>query len=274
MNKDFRKMFARAKQEKRSCLIGFVTGMDPDYKTSKQILIEMSKYCDAIEVGNPFNTSTSDSSIIMDANMRAINSGANTAKIFKLIKEVKSEIKNDIPFIIMGYLNPIYIYSIKKFAKSCKDSKVSGCIVVDSNNNAPEDQEIFRELSKVNVSYIKLIAPTNDLPYIKESLKKCSSWIYVVSYAGITGSKKVNLSNVKKSIKLIRKASKIPVGVGFGVKTVQDVKNVSKLSDAVICGSSIVNKIAEGHKKKLKGKKLATFVGKYVKKLSKGLSKR
>ena len=206
--------------------------------------------------------------------MRAINSGANTAKIFKLIKEVKSEIKNDIPFIIMGYLNSIYIYSIKKFAKSCKDSKVSGCIVVDSNNNAPEDREIFNELSKVNVSYIKLIAPTNDLPFIKESLKKCSSWIYVVSYAGTTGSKQVNLSNVKKSIRLVRKVSKIPVGVGFGVKTVQDVKNVSKLSDAVICGSSIVNKIAEGHKKKLKGKRLATFMGKYVKKLSKGLSKK
>ena len=214
--------------------------MDPNYKTSKQILIEMSKYCDAIEVGNPFNTSTSDSSIIMDANMRGLNSGANTARIFKLIKEVKSEIKNDIPFIMMGYLNPIYIYSIKKFAKSCKDSKVSGCIVVDSNNNAPEDRKIFNELSKVNVSYIKLIAPTNDLPYIKESLKKCSSWIYVVSYAGITGSKKVNLSNVKKSIKLIRKASKIPVGVGFGVKTVQDVKNVSRLSSGRLGTSSCI----------------------------------
>ena len=84
----------------------------------------------------------------------------------------------------------------------------------------------------------------------------------------------VNLSNVKKSIRLIRKVSKIPIGVGFGIKTVQDVKNVSKLSDAVICGSSIVNKIAEGHKKKFKGKKLATFVGKYVKNLSKGLSKK
>ena len=73
---------------------------------------------------------------------------------------------------------------------------------------------------------------------------------------------------------MVRKASKIPVGVGFGVKTVQDVKNVSKLSDAVICGSSIVNKIAEGKKKKLKAKKLAIFVGKYVKKLSKGLAKK
>ena len=68
MNNNLKKMFNKAKLEKRSCLIGFVTGMDPDYNTSKKILIEMSKHCDAIEVGNPFNTSTSDSSIIMDAN--------------------------------------------------------------------------------------------------------------------------------------------------------------------------------------------------------------
>ena len=151
MNKNFQEMFAKAKQEKKGSLIGFATGMDPNYKTSKKILIEMSKHCGAVEVGIPFNTSTSDSATIMDANMRAIKSGANTEKIFKLIKEVKSEIRKDIPFIIMGYLNPIYIYSIKKFAKSCKDSKVSGCIVVDSNNNAPEDKEIFTSLSKVNV---------------------------------------------------------------------------------------------------------------------------
>ena len=171
MNKNFEKIFAKAKQEKRGCLIGFVTGMDPDYETSKQILIEMSKYCDAVEVGNPFNTSTSDSVTIMDANMRAIKSGADTGKIFKLIKEVKSEIQNNIPFLIMGYMNPVYIYSIKKFAKSCKESMVDGCIIVDSDNNAPEDKEIFEELSKIDVAYIKLIAPTNDEAYIKQTLR-------------------------------------------------------------------------------------------------------
>jgi len=271
MNKNLQKMFAKAKQEKRGCLIGFVTGMDPNYEDSKEILIEMSKYCHAIEVGLPFNTSTSDSSIIMDANMRAIKSGVDTEKIFKLIKEVKSEISNDIPFIIMSYLNPIYVYSIKKFAKSCKESLVDGCIVVDNNNNAPEDKKIFEELSKINVAYIKLIAPTNDENYIKRSLKKCTSWIYVVSYSGVTGSKEVNLDNVKKSIKLIRKNSKIPIGVGFGVKTAQDIKNVTKLADAAICGSAIVSKIDEGIKKGLQGKNLATFVGEYVKKLREGL---
>ena len=176
-------MFAKAKQENRGCLIGFATGMDPDYKTSKKILIEMSKYCQAVEVGIPFNTSTSDSATIMDANMRAIKAGANTEKIFKLIKEVKSEIKDNVPFLIMTYMNPVYIYSIKKFAKKCKTSKVDGVIIVDGNNNSPEDKDLSKEFKKIDVAYVKLVAPTNDEAFIKETLKKCSSWIYVVSYA-------------------------------------------------------------------------------------------
>ena len=132
----------------------------------KKILKELSKYCDVIEVGIPFNTSTSDSSIIMSANDRAIKSGVKTSKIFKLIKEVKSEIKNNIPFIIMGYLNPIYIYSIKKFAKKCKASNVDGLIIVDSNNNSPEDKELSKELKKIDIAYVKLVAPTNDETFI------------------------------------------------------------------------------------------------------------
>ena len=274
MNKNFEKIFAKAKQEKRGCLIGFVTGMDPDYETSKQILIEMSKYCDAVEVGNPFNTSTSDSATIMDANRRAIKSGADTGKIFKLIKEVKSEIQNNIPFLIMGYMNPVYIYSIKKFAKSCKESMVDGCIIVDSDNNAPEDKEIFEELSKIDVAYIKLIGPTNDESYIKQTLKKCSSFCYVFSYAGLTGAKQVNLENVKKSAKLIRKNSKIPIGVGFGIRSRSDVSKVVQISDAAIVGSGIVEIIGNGVKKKISGLDLAINVGQYLKELRKGLSKK
>ena len=274
MNNNFEKIFAKAKQEKRGCLIGFVTGMDPDYETSKQILIEMSKVCDAVEVGNPFNTSTSDSAIIMDANMRAIKSGADTGKIFNLIKEVKSEIQNDIPFLIMGYMNPVYIYSIKKFANSCKDSMVDGCIIVDSNNDAPEDKEIFEELSKINVAYVKLIAPTNDESYIKQTLKKCSSWIYVVSYAGLTGSKQVNLENVKKSVKLIRKNSKIPIGVGFGIRSESDVAKVIQISESTVVGSGIVEIIGNGVKNKITGPNLAIEIRQYLTKLRTGLTKR
>tara|TARA_B100002051_G_scaffold261530_1_gene283144 strand:+ start:28 stop:837 length:810 start_codon:yes stop_codon:yes gene_type:complete len=269
MNKNFQDMFAKAQLEKRGSLIGFAVGMDPNYKTSKKILKEMAKHCQAVEVGLPFNTSTSDSTTIMDANMRAIKAGANTEKIFKLIKEVKSEIKNNVPFLIMTYMNPVYIYSIKKFAKKCKTSNVDGVIIVDSNNNSPEDKEISKELKKINVAYVKLIAPTNDEAFIKETLKKCSSWIYVVSYAGLTGSKQVNLGNVKKISKLIRKNSKIPIGVGFGIRTKSDVSKVIKVADAAIVGSGIVDIIA----KLAKSHNLTKKVGSYLKNLKKGLIK-
>ena len=123
MNKTFQKVFAKAKLEKRSCFVAFVTGMDPDYESSKQILIELSKYCDCIEIGVSFNTSTSDSSIIMSANDRAIKSGAKTKKIFQLIKEVKSEIKAN-----------YFSFNQSKFLKKVKDTvkKHGFCVIVAS----------------------------------------------------------------------------------------------------------------------------------------------
>ena len=271
MNKTFQRIFAKAKLENRACFVGFVTGMDPDYESSKKILIELSKYCDCIEIGVSFNTSTSDSSIIMSANDRAIKSGAKTGKVFELIREVKKEIKGDTAFVTMGYLNQIHVYGIDRYINDCKKSGVDGCIVVDSNNEAPEDDQIFKRLTENNMAYIKLIAPTNDKNYIKQSLKKSSSWLYIVSYAGVTGSKEVNLDNVKKLSKMIRKLSKIPIGVGFGIKNYDDVKKVSKLADLVVCGSSIVEKIKEGSQKGLTNQNLAQFLGEYVKTLSEGV---
>ena len=142
MNKTFKKVFAKAKSENRACFVAFVTGMDPDYESSKEILTELSNYCDVIEVGVSFNTSTSDSSIIMSANDRAIKSGAKTEKIFQLIKEVKNNITNDTAFVTMGYLNQIHVYGIDRYIKDCKKNGVDGCIVVDSNNDSPEDVQI------------------------------------------------------------------------------------------------------------------------------------
>ena len=167
MNKTFQRIFAKAKSENKSCFVGFVTGMDPDYESSKQILIELSKYCSVLEIGVSFNTSTSDSSIIMSANDRAIKSGAKTEKIFQLIKDVKREITSDTAFVTMGYLNQIHVYGIDRYIEDCKKSGVDGCIVVDSNNEAPEDDQIFKGLTKNNMAFIKLIAPTNDINYIK-----------------------------------------------------------------------------------------------------------
>ncbi len=268
-------LFKEAKKNKKKIFIGFVTSGDPNYKSSKEIIKEMTKSCQVIEAGQSFSTSTSDSPIIMEANDRAINSGMNMKKTFKLIKEVKRETKTNTCFVIMTYLNPVKIFGLKKFVNQCNFVGIDGVIIVDSNLNSPEEKILINGLSKNRIGYIKIISPTNDDEFIKQSIKNCrDSWLYITSYYGLTGSKNVNINNVKAMIKRVRKYSKdIPVAVGFGVKTPSQVKQVSKYADGVICGSTIVNKVAEGHKKRLKGKKLATFVSSYVKKLSKGIMK-
>ena len=268
-------LFKEARKNKKKIFIGFVTSGDPNYNSSKEIIKEMTKSCQIIEAGISFNTSTSDSPIIMEANDRAINSGMNMNKTFKLIKEVKRETNTNTCFVIMTYLNPVKIFGIKKFINQCNFVGINGVIIVDSNLNSPEEKILINNLSKNKIGYIKIISPTNDDEFIKQSIKNCrDSWLYITSYYGLTGSKNVNINNVKMMIKRVRKYSKeIPVAVGFGVKTPSQVKQVSKYADGVICGSTIVNKVAEGHKKRLKGKKLATFVSSYVKKLSKGIRK-
>ena len=266
-------LFKETKKNKKKVFIGFVTSGDPNYASSKAIIKEMTKSCQIIETGVSFNTSTSDSPIIMEANDRAINSGMNMSKTFKLIKEVKRETKTNTCFVLMTYLNPVIVYGIKKFINSCNSVGIAGVIIVDGNLNSPEEKILINGLSKKSIGYTKIISPTNSDRFIEQSIRNCkNSWLYITSYYGLTGSKNVNIKNVKKMIKRVRKYSKeIPTAVGFGVKTPSQVKQVSKYADGVICGSSIVNKIAEGHKKRLQGKKLATFVSSYVKKLSKGV---
>ena len=97
----------------------------------------------------------------------------------------------------MSYLNQIHSLGLENFVEEIKESKVDFSIVVDSNLNSDEDKELYKKMSEIDVGYIKLIAPTNDEEYIKQALKRASSWIYVVSYAGITGSKKYNLDFIQ-----------------------------------------------------------------------------
>ncbi|MBC8300754.1 MAG: tryptophan synthase subunit alpha [Pelagibacterales bacterium] len=268
---NFTKVFEKARSENRAALFIFATGYHPNYETSKLIIKEILKYADAVEIGNPFNTSTADSSVIMNASEVAIAAGANTKKILNLIKEIKSENTNA-TLACMGYLNPLYGYGIKRFAKECL---ADSCIIVDSSLDCPEEQELFEELNKKgNGSIVKIVTPQNDEDYIRACLARSLNWIYVTGYSGVTGSKKYNIDSIKKSVALIRKNSKNTfIGCGFGIKTKDDVAEVAKHVDAVICGTSIVDLIDKEHKKGSNAIELSKKVGQYVKELKKGLTK-
>ena len=158
---NFNEILKKAQSENRAALFVFVTGYHPNYETSKLIIKEISKFADAIEIGNPFNTSTADSSVIMNASETAIKAGANTQKILDLVKEIKSE-KPKFSVAIMGYLISIHGYNIDKYVKECKKSMVDACIVVDSSLDCPEDDELFKKLKREEISFVKLVTPTND----------------------------------------------------------------------------------------------------------------
>ena len=191
MNKNLKETFDTAEKENRLALIGYVVGGDPNYLDSKLIINEMLKYCDIVEVGIPFNTSTSDSPIIMNGIDRSLASGMNTKKVLELIKEIKTETKK--PIGTMSYLQQIHTFGIDAYVKEMKNSLADFSIVVDSNLNSDEDKELYEKLSEINVDYVKLVAPTNDEAYILDALSRSGSWIYVVSYSGTTGTKKYNL---------------------------------------------------------------------------------
>ena len=269
---NFTEVLEKTRSESRAALFIFVTGYHPNYETSKLIIKEISKYADAVEIGNPFNTSTADSSVIMNSSESAIAAGANTQKILDLVKEIKSE-NTKFPLAVMGYLNSLYGYGIKKFAKNCL---ADSCIIVDSSLDCPEEHELLEEFKKTGkTSMVKLVTPTNDESYVQACLQKTLSWIYVTGYSGVTGSKKYNIDYIKNSISLIRKNSdRAFIGCGFGIRTKDDVAEVAKYSDAVICGTAIVDLIEKEHKKGNSGQNLAKKVGEYVKELSKGLSKK
>ena len=226
MNKNLKETFDTVEKENRLALIGYVVGGDPNYLDSKLIINEMLKYCDIVEVGIPFNTSTSDSPIIMNGIDRSLASGMNTKKVLELIKEIKTETKK--PIGTMSYLQQIHTFGIDAYVKEMKNSLADFSIVVDSNLNSDEDKELYEKLSEINVDYVKLVAPTNDEAYILDALSRSGSWIYVVSYSGTTGTKKYNLDFINNSIKLIKKNSDIKIGVGFGIKTEEDVAEISK----------------------------------------------
>ena len=268
---NFTKVFEKARSENRAALFIFVTGYHPNYETSKLIIKEILKYADAVEVGNPFNTSTADSSVIMNSSEVAIAAGANTQKILNLIKEIKLE-HAESAVACMGYLNSLYGYGIKKFANECL---ADSCIIVDSSLDCPEEQELFEEFKKKgNSSIVKLVTPQNKEDYVKACLQRTLSWIYVTGFSGITGSKKYNIDYIKNSISLIKKNSTdVFIGCGFGIRTREDVAEVAKYSDAVICGTAIVDLIEKEHKKGASSQDMAAKVGDYVKELTKGLSK-
>ncbi len=224
-------------------LITFVTGGDPDFETSKDIIKTIiNNNIDIIEIGMPFSDPMADGPTIQLASNRAIKKEINLDKIFSLSKFAKN-LKNNLPIILMGYYNMILHYGVKNFVTNCVKNGVDGLIVVDLQPE--EDEELIENLKNSNIDLIRLITPTTNEERLKLILKNASGFLYFVSITGITGQESANLIELEKSIRKIKNFTDLPIVPGFGIKNATDVKNICKISDGAVVGSSIIKIIED-----------------------------
>ena len=230
-------------KNKEKKLVTFVTGGDPDLKTSLEIIKTIiNNGADIIEIGMPFSDPMADGPTIQLSSNRAISKGINLENIFTLAAEAK-KIKSDLPIILMGYYNLILYFGIEQFVKRCKENGVDGLIIVDLQPE--EDDDLINELNNNQIDLIRLITPTTDEDRLKLILKNASGFLYYVSVMGITGQKSADLNDLEKSVDFIKKFTNLPVVPGFGIKSPNDVKNICKIADGAVVGSSIIKIIEE-----------------------------
>ena len=237
------KKFVQLKREKRKALITFITAGDGSLAMTERLVPEMAAAgADVIELGVPFSDPMADGPTIQLASERALASGTTLAKILASVKNIRQ--RCDVPILLMGYFNPVFIYGAEKFCKDAVAAGVDGVLVVDL---PPEESEEFgRFASDAGLDFIPLLTPTSDPSRIKKIRKTGSGFIYYVSVAGVTGARASVANDIGSMVEMIRDRASLPVAVGFGISTPQQAADVASLADGVVVGSALV-KLFESH---------------------------
>jgi tryptophan synthase alpha chain len=242
MNTRIDRRFAALNAEGRAALMTFTMTGDPDYETSLAIVKALPKAgADLIELGMPFTDPMADGPAIQAAGVRALKGGQRLIKTLALVREFRKG-DNTTPIVLMGYYNPIYIYGVDKFIADAKEAGVDGLIVVDLPPE--EDEELCLPTLKAGLNFIRLATPTTDEKRLPVVLNNTSGFVYYVSITGITGSTAPDAKRVAAAVNRIKRHTKLPVAVGFGVKTAEQARAIAGGADGVVVGSALVDALA------------------------------
>ncbi|MBS0246025.1 MAG: tryptophan synthase subunit alpha [Proteobacteria bacterium] len=233
------KRFAALKDEGRAALVTFVMSGDPDYETSMAIIKALPQAgADVIELGMPFTDPMADGPAIQAAGVRALKAGQTLKKTLQMVREFRKG-EAETPIVLMGYYNPIYIYGVDKFLVDAKEAGVDGLIVVDLPPE--EDDELCLPALKAGLNFIRLATPTTDDKRLPAVLNNTSGFVYYVSITGITGSAAPDAAKVSAAVGRIKKHTKLPVAVGFGVKNAESARAIAAGADGVVVGSALID---------------------------------
>jgi tryptophan synthase alpha chain len=236
-------VFAALKAEGRGALIPFVEAFDPDRATSLALLTGMAANgADIIEIGVPFTDPMADGPTIQAAGRRALLAGASLAGVLGLVVEFRKG-NGHTPLVLMGYLNPILSYGVARFCKDAATAGVDGLIVVDLPTE--EADLLLPDAASNGLDVIRLIAPTTSDERLPKVLSGSSGFVYYVSITGITGTRTASADDLARDIPRIRRATDLPIAVGFGVRTPEQAATVAKYADAAIVASALIDKLCK-----------------------------
>jgi len=230
--------FNKLKTENRGGFIPFIVAGDPDLPTTKELILKLAnRGASVIELGVPFSDPVADGVTIQASAERALRKPINVGNILQIVSEVRAE-GCETPIILFSYFNPILQFGLTKFAEKAKESGVDGILITDL---VPEEAEEFRQiLAEKDLALIMLAAPTSSDERLRKICEKASGFVYAVSRSGVTGARKALSNDAENLVERLRKYTDLPIAVGFGISTAEQVLETWKYADAAVVGSAIV----------------------------------
>ncbi|MCQ2439146.1 MAG: tryptophan synthase subunit alpha [Oscillospiraceae bacterium] len=241
--------------ENGKAFIAFITCGDPDLATTAETVRAAAENgADLIELGIPFSDPTAEGPVIQGANLRALNGGVTTDKIFELVRELRRDVT--IPMVFMTYANVVFSYGAERFISGCREIGIDGLILPDLPF---EEKDEFQPLCReYGVDLVSLIAPTSE-NRIAMIAREAEGFIYVVSSLGVTGTRSEIKTDLASIVQVIRENTDVPCAIGFGISTPEQARKMADVSDGAIVGSAII-KILEKY-----GTDAPKYVGEHVK---------
>lgn len=230
----------RAKNEK--ALIVYLTAGDPSLAVTKELIFELEKAgVDILEIGVPFSDPTADGPVIQAASQRALKTGTTLASVLKMVADIR--LSSQIPIVLFGYFNPIFAYGVEKFARTASEAGVDGVLVVDLPPEEACELRVYSDAA--GLDFISLVAPTSGKDRMKTILKTATGFLYYVSITGVTGTAAPKVEDVAREVGKIRKLTKMPIAVGFGISNAKQAKAIGAVADGIVIGSAVVKLIDE-----------------------------
>lgn len=235
--------FGRLKQKEEKALVGFVTAGDPTVSKSMEIIEAMLHGgMDILELGVPFSDPMADGPVIQRSSGRALKAGVNLKTVLQMTQSIRRI--SSIPIITFSYYNPILAYGVEQYYEDALDAGGDGILLVDLPPE--ESKEMTARWAGNELALIRLIAPTTRPERMAEIAKNASGFLYLVSMTGVTGSSGLDVREVSETVGSLKKATSLPICIGFGVSTPEQVAALAPLADGIVVGSAF-ERLIEKH---------------------------